>query len=531
ASTAGASLDRTGSRRRGPASVERASRRAASATASLWPLYVLIALAAAVRLATIDLQSFWFDEAFTPVYVIHPSFTATMSTIAKTENTPPLWYAIIWVWTRIFGTGVVSMRLPSAFFGIALVPVCWAIGRQLAGRRAATAAAALAAFNPLFVWYSQEARAYELFALTGALAVLCFLRAERDPSGRRMAAFALTGALAMLSHYFAVFLLVPMSLWLLRKPERWRVAIPAVAAIGVVGATLIPLVLAQGGNGTQWIGHWALSKRLEAIPDYYLTGYSGEPLGRAIELLVAIPLIAALAYGLFRGLDARERRGAGLVLALAASGVLIPIAIVALGADYLAPRNLIAAMVPVTIVLAVVGAARRTGRLGPALIALGTIAFLAICIAVDLTPRLERGDWKGVARILEQAPPGTKAKTATPGGVAPDAGGGRVIATVHLGSAPLIYYMHGIERARKAATVRVSEIDEVGYPPLLPSAATPPAPGFRLVSRREVEKLDVYRFVASSPRTLSAASLRVPHVTETGEGVNLLIPKQMRSRG
>ena len=66
------------------------------------------------------------------------------------------------------------------------------------------------------MWYSQEARAYGLFVLMSALAMLCFVRALDEPTPRRMAAFALAGALALLTHYFAVFLLVPMALWLLR---------------------------------------------------------------------------------------------------------------------------------------------------------------------------------------------------------------------------------------------------------------------------------------------------------------------------
>lgn len=474
-----------------------------------WPLLLLIALAAAVRLATIGLQSFWFDEAFTPVYVIHPSFTATMHTMSHTENTPPLWYVLIWIWTRIFGTGVVAMRLPSALAGIALVPVAWAIGDELGGRRAAIAAAAIVACNPLLVWYSQEARAYELYALTGGIAFLCFLRAERQPSGRRMAAFALAGCLALLSHYFAVFLLVPMSLWLLRRRERWRVALPAVGAIAIVGLALVPLLLAQGGNGTQWIGEWPLRERLEAIPQYYLTGYSGAPLGHAIELLVALPIIAGLAYGLWRKLDAREGRGTLLALALAACGVLIPIVLVGLGADYLAPRNLIAAMLPVTAVIAVVVAARSTGRAGAALVTLTAIGFLAIVIDVNLSPRLQRGEWKGVAAALAKAP------------------ASRVIATVHLGSAPLAYYMPGMRRLRSTPSAKVSEIDVVGYQPLLPSAGSPPAPGFRLVARRDINGLYIYRFLSSRPRIVSAASLRRAGITK-GE-VDVLAPASLRS--
>ncbi|HEY1688890.1 MAG TPA: glycosyltransferase family 39 protein [Solirubrobacteraceae bacterium] len=495
-------------------------RRASSWARSHWPLLLLIALAAALRLATIDLQSFWFDEAFTPVYVIHPSFTATMHTMSHTENTPPLWYVLIWIWTRIFGTGVVAMRLPSAFAGIALVPVAWAIGDQLAGRRAALAAAAMLACNPLLVWYSQEARAYELYALTGGIAFLCFLRAERLPSGRRMAAFGLAGCLALLSHYFAVFLLVPMSLWLLRKRERWRVAVPAVGAIAVVGLALVPLLLAQGGNGTQWIGEWPLHERLEAIPQYYLTGYSGAPLGHAIELLVALPILVGLVYGLWRRLDAREGRGALVALALAACGILIPILLVGLGADYLAPRNLIAAMLPVTAVIAVIVAARNTGRVGAALVALTAIGFLAICIDVNLSPRLQRGDWKGVAALLEKAPPGAPAG-------AQDLTAGRVIATVHLGSAPLAYYLPGLARLRSTPSVKVTEIDEVGYSPLLSTAGSAPAPGFRLVARRDINGLLVYRFLSSRPQNVPAVLLRRARIT-TGE-VDVLAPASLRS--
>ncbi len=476
-----------------------------------WPLIALLLLGAALRLSTIGLQSFWYDEAFTPVHVIHPSLIATMKTMAHTENSPPLWYFIIWAWTRLFGIGVVAMRLPSAFAGIALIAVAWGIGSELSGRRAAIAAAALATFNPLFVWYSQEARTYELYALMGGLALLCFLRAEAKPTGRRMAAFALASALALLSHYFAVFLLVPMALWLLRRRDRWRVTVPAIGAVAVVGIALIPLLLSQGGHGTQWIGAWPLASRLEAIPQYYLTGYSGAPLGHGIELLVALPLIVGFLYGLWRGLDAIESRGAWITAALAACGVLIPIIIIAFGFDYLAPRNLIAAMVPVTGLLAVVLASRRAGRAGAALLAAAAIAFLAICIDVDLNPRLQRGDWRGVAAVV-RSPAGVVPSAATAGSHTASRAGApaaaHLLATVHLGSAPLQYYIPSLKPLASQRTILVGEIDEVAYPPLLPTAGKPPLPGFHLLSKHDVNGLVVYRFGTAHPQPLTASRLR-----------------------
>ncbi len=535
---------------------ETAARRPALAT--WWPLAALTLLAAALRLSTLDLQSFWYDEAFTPVHVLHASLGATLRSVVHTENTPPLWYVIAWADARVLGTGEVALRLPSALAGIATVPVAWAIGRELTARRAtAIATAAFVAVNPLFVWYSQEARAYGLFVFTSALAMLCFLRALHSPMPRRLTAFALAASLALLSHYFAAFLLTPMIVMLIfpdRLPWPWREApargvepdgarrapgedertgggegqafggggaratlaktgtdrrsaspggacLPALVACGAVvfvGLALLPLAIAQGGHGAQWIGEWALASRLEAIPQYYLTGYSGSPLGHGIELLVALGILAGVGYGLWSVLEPAEERGALIALAIAACGVLLPILLVACGLDYLAPRNLVAAMIPVSALIAVVVTARRAGRVGTAFAAMIAVAGLAITIDVNLSPRLQRGDWRGVAKVLRR-------------GASADE---RVITTVELGAAPLEYYLPPLRNLAEGTTVRVREIDETGYAPLKASAGSPPAPGFHLQSRDDVNGLIVYRFVASTPRVVAEAALRRRVITE-----------------
>lgn len=495
-----------------------------------WPLAALLVLAAALRFSTLGSQSFWYDEAFTPVHVLRAGLGATLHGVVHTENTPPLWYVLVWVWSRIFGTGAVALRFPSALAGVATVAVGWGIGRELTGRRAtAIATAAFVAMNPLFVWYSQEARAYGLFVLTSALAMWCFLRAERNPTPGRLAAFAATASLALLTHYFAAFLLAPMIVMLLlrgrlpglgggpvpegaggagsgndpasdREGRGGRTSRATWLACGVpvvVGLALLPLALAQGGHGAQWIGEWALSSRLQAIPQYYLTGYMGAPLGHGIELLVALPIVVGIGWGLWNVLERREERGALIALAIAASGVLLPIVLVAFGADYLAPRNLVAAMIPVSALIAVIVVARRAGRIGAILAALIALAGLAITIDVDLSPRLQRGDWRGVAKVLRGAPAGN-----------------RVITTVELGAAPLEYYLPPLGNLAEGSSVTVSEIDETGYAPLKASAGSPPALGFQLSSRTDVHGLIVYRFTSSTPRTVTEATLRRHVITE-----------------
>jgi mannosyltransferase len=477
-----------------------------------WPLAALVLLAAALRLATLTEQSFWYDESFTPVHVLHAGLGATLKAVVHSENTPPLWYLLAWVDVRLFGDGALALRLPSALAGIATVPVVWAIGNALSGRRAALIGAAIVAVNPLFVWYSQEARAYGLFVFFAALAMLCFVRLLREPGATRAAWFALSGALALLTHYFAVFLLIPMVLLLLRERSVRRAALPAAAGLAVVGLALLPLISAQGGHGTQWIGRWALSSRLQAIPQYFLTGYSGSPLGHGVELLVALPILAGVVLGAWRLLGSPSaaspsaaspsaasasaaspdpRRGAWIALTIAAFAVLAPIVLAVFGADYLAPRNLVAAMIPVSVLLAILLAA-IDGTVGVLLTALVFAAFLIVSLDVDASPRLQRGNWRDLAKLLDRE------------------GRSRAITTVELGAAPLEYYLpqlHLHNLARRART-SVSEIDETGYSPLRRGAGKAPAAGFHLLERREIDGLIVYRFVSSVPRTVSEAALR-----------------------
>jgi mannosyltransferase len=486
------------------------------------PLLALLVLAAAVRLSTLGLQSFWYDEAYTPVHVLHPGVGATLRSVVHTENSPPLWYVLEWGVSRLLGTGVVALRLLSAVAGVATVAVAWAIGRELGTRRTAIVLAAIVAVNPLFVWYSQEARDYGLYACLAALSVLGFLRAWQLPTARRLAWWSLASVLALLTHYFAAFLIAPEALLLLGVrygPLRTRLArlrpngtsveaagpmalLLAVGAVLVCGLALLPLVSAQGAHGTQWIGRWALSNRLVAVPGYFLLGGQSSVFGHALLGLCAAPVVVSL--GLLTGLEAPERRTGMLVFGLGAVSLLIPLALLLFGADYLAPRNLIASWVPLSAALAVLLGARRSGRAGVALAALVCLAGLGVVGAIDLAPRYQRGDWHGVAGALASG--------------APD----RAVVTVELGAAPLEYYRPALHYLPPGRIVSVSEVDVVGYRPLRPGARRPPTTAFAFAGQRSIHGLLLYRFTAAAPQRLSERSLRARRMTATRSEV--LVP-------
>src|SRR5215211_79257 len=197
--------------------------------ATLIALAALTGLAALLRFSTLDLQSYWFDESVT-VSLVRLDLGGMLARIPDSESTPPLYYLLAWPWSKAFGSGEVGLRSLSALLGTATVPLAYAAARELCSRRVGLALAALAAVNPVLVWYSQEARAYALLVLLTTLSLWSFARLLRRPSAAVAAAWAAASGLALLTHYFAAFAVLPEAVWLAVAASR-RHALPAIAAV------------------------------------------------------------------------------------------------------------------------------------------------------------------------------------------------------------------------------------------------------------------------------------------------------------
>ncbi|MBN1592855.1 MAG: glycosyltransferase family 39 protein [Candidatus Coatesbacteria bacterium] len=180
-------------------------------------LLILVILAAILRLYHLGHLSLWYDEAATVV------LSRDISVLPQSLSTSaPLPFVIAHYW-NLFGHSELWIRLWAALFGIALVPLIWAIGKRLFGERAGLYAAALIAVNPLFVYYSQEARAYSLlpfFIVASAYCWLIALYRRNWLAPGLCAAFSL--ALAFYSHYYSVLwiLSIPLSILIAARTKR-----------------------------------------------------------------------------------------------------------------------------------------------------------------------------------------------------------------------------------------------------------------------------------------------------------------------
>ena len=125
-------------------------------------LAALTAAAAAVRFVSLGVQSFHHDEVITVMRVIPGSFGHMLHEVKASESNPPLYYVLAWGWARAFGRDEWGIRSFSALLSTLTVPLGYPIGRRLASRRVGLILTGLLAFDPMLIWYSQEARSYAL---------------------------------------------------------------------------------------------------------------------------------------------------------------------------------------------------------------------------------------------------------------------------------------------------------------------------------------------------------------------------------
>jgi len=471
-----------------------------------WRLLLLLAGALVLRLAIAPLPSYWVDEAFT-IHLLGHDFGGMLERVAETESTPPLYYALAWLWSQVAGIGELGLRSLSALAGAATVGLAWALGRWVAGPRAALAAGALVAVNPFLLWFSSEARAYALASAltTAALLLLVRLlapdaggeerREKPEADGRRLAAWAALAAGALLTHYATAFVVGAQAVILLRR-RGTRAAWAAVAAVAAVGAALIPLAVAQRGNSfaqaLDEVGD-PLTERIAQVPKQFAIGYDA-PLESFAGGLAIVVLLLGIVLALLAAPDLRQRALVSLTVGVA--GILAPIAASLAGLDVVSSRYLLPALPPLLVVAAAGLTAGTRSRLGPALVAGLTAAWLVVAVAVARDPLLQtRADWQGVERALGPAPASGRALVLSPSN----------------GALVLVdgYRLSARQGPRPVTEIVLASTEDYDreVPPLPTIQPGFAAEGFKLAEQRTERGYVLQRWRARSPIPVDQASL------------------------
>ncbi|NUR70239.1 MAG: hypothetical protein HOU81_05430 [Hamadaea sp.] len=193
----------------------------------------------------------WADELATVNAAVLP-WDGLRQLLGQVDLVMAPYYTVMHIWTAIFGTSEIAVRLPSALAGIATVAVTAQLGARLWDRRAGVIAGVLLAVLPAFSRYAQEARAYSLAVFALTLATLLLVRWIERPGALRLVAYAVVLGVGVLLGPFGAMILAAHAVLAWRGRFPWSWAISAAGAV-LPGMALFAMSALTQRDQTSWI--------------------------------------------------------------------------------------------------------------------------------------------------------------------------------------------------------------------------------------------------------------------------------------
>lgn len=193
---------------------------------------ILTALIFALILRLISIsQSLWLDEAITSQVIKNYSFWEIIIKFSPSDFHPPLYYLFIKLWTSIFGYSELSLRFPSLLFSLATGYFLYKYVNLWS--------AVLFLFNPLIIYYSQEARMYMTTTFFLSLGLLRFLKYKKLDF-----ISLISFSLALFTFYGSLFFITSLFLYLVFS-KKLKEAKKLLLTTAVSLLILLPLIKTQ----------------------------------------------------------------------------------------------------------------------------------------------------------------------------------------------------------------------------------------------------------------------------------------------
>jgi uncharacterized membrane protein len=175
-------------------------------------LWFIVIVGAILRLYRLDYQSLWLDEGLQYSIVANNSIGELFGQVRSFH--PPLSFLINHAFLQI-GDSEFFLRLPSALFGIASLPVFFMLTKELTSSRVALISTGVLGMSPFHIWYSQEGRMYAEVVFFSLLSSVVLLYALKRNEVRWWILYVLVGAAGMFTQIFMVLVLLAQFVWVL----------------------------------------------------------------------------------------------------------------------------------------------------------------------------------------------------------------------------------------------------------------------------------------------------------------------------
>jgi mannosyltransferase len=366
-------------------------------TARLW-LWAIPVAGVVLRLAALDHKSFWVDE-IASVVIAQRTGSTFWYWVWHEEGNMAAYYVFLHEWLH-FGVGEAAVRLLSVIPGVGAVPVMYALGARLFGRKAGLLAAGFLALNACSVLVSQEARAYSFLVLGVSASTYFFVQLIERPTYSRAWIYGPVAGLTFYFHYFGILVPIAHGLSLVALPPNrrpWKELSAGGAIMAIAGAPVLWMIHAQNVQHIAWVqpASW--------LELYHLGGFLAAGSGKVIgAVLLAVDL--ALIFLFLRKLRSlwgdRESKLECWRYGLIASGLIAPV-VMTLMASIARPvfyHRFLIICLPAWILMMAAGVQEITSRKWRRA---GIAAVCALSVASAVVSYTQvREDWRGVTRYL-----------------------------------------------------------------------------------------------------------------------------------
>ncbi len=228
---------------------------------SIGALLALLLLAFGLRVYALGSQELRGDEAFGYFFMQQPYGDLIPATLALQEPHPVASYFLHKAWLSLAGDSEFSLRFFSLWWGVLAVALLWRLARRLGfGPWPANLAALFMAVSPYLLWHAQDARMYTMSLALTTATVLFAVEALQRGRWPWAAAYIVTALLALHTHYYAIFVVAALNLFVVGRalfvPRTRALLAPWLLWQVILGALYLPwftragLILSTyGGNG------------------------------------------------------------------------------------------------------------------------------------------------------------------------------------------------------------------------------------------------------------------------------------------
>lgn len=213
--------------------------------------------------------SLWGDESFTAV-AVQESFGRMLQIVAK-DTAPPLYYILLFIWTRIFGHSETAIRSLSVLLYLGTIITVYLIAKKVWDKKTGLLAILLTLANPFLFPFSFEGRMYAILVFFVTLSFYFFI-------SKNNLGYILASTSALYSHHYAVLALVFQFFWRLaitkNLKKNW---LKFIKPYFIIGLLYLPWIYPLYKQVTMVsTGFWLGKPNLKDLGAIYLKYFIGE---------------------------------------------------------------------------------------------------------------------------------------------------------------------------------------------------------------------------------------------------------------